>query len=160
MAHTWRGLIAEAAFPPDLHAELSEVFAFCLPENEQMLGYPVAGPGNDLRPGHRRYNFVWYRPASEAHELPRLLTDDAGRTHVLSIPPPLIARDVIAAMRADAARVLSPQFTKGRLFPSILSSARSVSGSRPMIRAGYSLRLVSVTTTSSTVPVPVALWIK
>ena len=106
----WRGLVAEAAFPPDLHAALFEVFAFCLPENEQMLGYPVAGPGNDLRPGHRRYNFVWYRPASEAHELPRLLTDDAGRTHVLSIPPPLIARDVIAAMRADAERVLSPQF--------------------------------------------------
>ena len=71
----------------------------CRP-NEQMLGYPVAGPDNDLRPGHRRYNFVWYRPASEERELPRLLTDDSGRTHVLSIPPPLIARDVIAAMRA------------------------------------------------------------
>jgi 2-polyprenyl-6-methoxyphenol hydroxylase-like FAD-dependent oxidoreductase len=75
-----------------------------------MLGYPVAGPGNDLRPGHRRYNFVWYRPASEERELPRLLTDDTGRTHALSIPPPLIARDTITRMRADAARVLAPQF--------------------------------------------------
>jgi len=81
-------------------------------DNEQMLGYPVAGPNNDLRPGHRRYNFVWYRPASEARELPRLLTDDTGRTHVLSIPPPLIARDVIAAMRAGAERVLAPQFNE------------------------------------------------
>ena len=43
-------------------AQLFEHFSFCLPENEQMLGYPVAGPDNDLRPGHRRYNFVWYRP--------------------------------------------------------------------------------------------------
>ena len=77
-----------------------------------MLGYPVAGPDNDLRPGHRRYNFVWYRPASEDSELPRLLTDDSGRTHALSIPPPLIARDVIAAMRADAERVLAPQFNE------------------------------------------------
>ncbi len=60
-------------------------------------------PDNDLRPGHRRYNFVWYRPASEERELPRLLTDDNGRTHALSIPPPLISRDrVIAGMRADA----------------------------------------------------------
>jgi 2-polyprenyl-6-methoxyphenol hydroxylase-like FAD-dependent oxidoreductase len=106
----WRGLIAESAFPPALHAALFEDFSFCLPDNEQMLGYPVAGPGNDLRAGHRRYNFVWYRPASEARELPRLLTDDSGRTHVLSIPPPLIARDVVAAMRADAERVLAPQF--------------------------------------------------
>jgi 2-polyprenyl-6-methoxyphenol hydroxylase-like FAD-dependent oxidoreductase len=108
----WRGLIAEAAFPPALHRELYQDFSFCLPANEQMLGYPVAGPGNDLRPGHRRYNFVWYRPASEEQELPRLLTDDTGRTHALSIPPPLIARDTIAAMRADATRVLAPQFNQ------------------------------------------------
>jgi 2-polyprenyl-6-methoxyphenol hydroxylase-like FAD-dependent oxidoreductase len=106
----WRGLIAESAFPQALHAALFEDFSFCLPDNEQMLGYPVAGPDNDLRPGHRRYNFVWYRPASEHQELPRLLTDDSGRTHVLSIPPPLIARPVVAAMRADAERVLAPQF--------------------------------------------------
>jgi 2-polyprenyl-6-methoxyphenol hydroxylase-like FAD-dependent oxidoreductase len=106
----WRGLVNETAFPPTLHAELFEHFSFCLPDNEQMLGYPVAGLNNDLRPGHRRYNFVWYRPASEDRELPRLLTDDTGRTHVLSIPPPLIARKVVADMRAAAARVLAPQF--------------------------------------------------
>ena len=28
-----------------LHAQLFEEFSFCLPPNEQMLGYPVAGPG-------------------------------------------------------------------------------------------------------------------
>ena len=106
----WRGLVNETAFPPTLHAELFEHFSFCLPDNEQMLGYPVAGLNNALRPGHRRYNFVWYRPASEDRELPRLLTDDTGRTHVLSIPPPLIARKVVADMRAAAARVLAPQF--------------------------------------------------
>ncbi len=67
-------------------------------------------PNNDLRAGHRRYNFVWYRPASEERELPRLLTDEQGRTHSLSIPPPLIAREVVAEMREAAARVLAPQF--------------------------------------------------
>jgi 2-polyprenyl-6-methoxyphenol hydroxylase-like FAD-dependent oxidoreductase len=106
----WRGLVNESAFSPALHRDLFEHFSFCLPDNEQMLGYPVAGPDNDLRPGHRRYNFVWYRPASEERELPRLLTDGSGHIHVLSIPPPLIARDVVAAMRADAERVLAPQF--------------------------------------------------
>jgi 2-polyprenyl-6-methoxyphenol hydroxylase-like FAD-dependent oxidoreductase len=106
----WRGLVPESAFPPALHEKLFEHFAFCLPANEQMLGYPVAGPGNDLRKGHRRYNFVWYRPASEARELPHLLTDERGRMHALSIPPPLIAREVIASMRAAAAEVLAPQF--------------------------------------------------
>ena len=47
-----------------------------------VLGYPVAGPDNDLRAGHRRYNVVWYRPADEATELTRLLTDEHGMTHV------------------------------------------------------------------------------
>jgi 2-polyprenyl-6-methoxyphenol hydroxylase-like FAD-dependent oxidoreductase len=106
----WRGLVAEADFPFGLHRDFYPDFAFCIPPNEQMLGYPVAGPDNDLRPGHRRYNFVWYRPASEERELPRLLTDDSGRVHALSIPPPLISRDTIARMRADAACVLAPQF--------------------------------------------------
>ena len=108
----WRGLVAEAAFPPPLHAQLFDEFSFCLPPNEQMLGYPVAGPDNDLRAGHRRYNFVWYRPASEERELPRLLTDESGRTHALSIPPPLIAREVVAQMRAEAEDVLAPQFNE------------------------------------------------
>jgi 2-polyprenyl-6-methoxyphenol hydroxylase-like FAD-dependent oxidoreductase len=70
----------------------------------------VAGPDNDLRRGHRRYNFVWYRPASESEQLPRLLTDETGRTHSLSIPPPLIAREVVAQMRAEGKDVLAPQF--------------------------------------------------
>ena len=53
---------------------------------------------------------VWYRPADESTELPWLLTDDKGVTHSISIPPPLIRRDPIAAMRAAAERLLAPQF--------------------------------------------------
>src|SRR5438067_1843181 len=75
----WRALIAEAAFPPAIHAQLFDAMTFCLPPGEQFLGYPVAGPNNDLRPGHRRYNIVWYRPAAEATELQDLLTDEKGR---------------------------------------------------------------------------------
>jgi 2-polyprenyl-6-methoxyphenol hydroxylase-like FAD-dependent oxidoreductase len=83
---------------------------FCLPPGEQCLGYPVAGPANELRPGQRRYNVVWYRPADEANGLPALLTDKTGVTHSISIPPPLIRAEPIAAMRADAERLLAPQF--------------------------------------------------
>lgn len=106
----WRALIAERDFPPDVHRELFEFMTFGLPPGEQFLGYPVAGPYNDLRPGHRRYNVVWYRPADEATKLKWLLTDDHGVTHAISIPPPLIPRQAIAEMRADAERLVSPQF--------------------------------------------------
>jgi 2-polyprenyl-6-methoxyphenol hydroxylase-like FAD-dependent oxidoreductase len=102
----WRALLPERAIPP----ELFELMTFCLPPGEQCLGYPVAGPDNELRPGQRRYNVVWYRPADEATELPWLLTDESGVTHSISIPPPLIRRDATAAMRAAAERLLAPQF--------------------------------------------------
>ena len=110
----WRALIHEQAFPPATHRELFEYMAFCLPPGEQCLGYPVAGPDNDLRPGHRRYNVVWYRPADETTELRALLTDAGGTTHTISIPPPLIRPEVIAAMRAAAERLLAPQMQRNR----------------------------------------------
>ena len=106
----WRALIAENAFPARVHRELFEYMTFTLPRGEQCLGYPVAGPDNDLRPGHRRYNVVWYRPADEKTKLQWLLTDESGVTHSISIPPPLIRREAIAEMRADAERLLGPQF--------------------------------------------------
>ena len=106
----WRALIAESDFPTDVHRDLFAYMTFALPPGEQFLGYPVAGPDNDLRPGHRRYNIVWYRPADEKTKLRWLLTDERGVTHAISIPPPLIRREVIAEMRADAERLLGPQF--------------------------------------------------
>jgi 2-polyprenyl-6-methoxyphenol hydroxylase-like FAD-dependent oxidoreductase len=106
----WRGLAGEDVLANVLSPEEFNSLAFYLPPGEQVLGYPVAGPDNDLRPGHRSWNIVWYRPADETTEMPRLLTDEAGQTHELSIPPPLIARRVVNDMRAAAERLLPPQF--------------------------------------------------
>jgi len=105
----WRAMLPEDALPPAIHRDLFDAMTFCLPPGEQWLGYPVAGPDNDLRPGRRRYNIVWYRPAKEATELAFLLTDEHGVRHELSIPPPLIRREAIAAMRAAAGQLLAPQ---------------------------------------------------
>ena len=106
----WRALIPEAAFPPETHKAVFPIMSFGLPPGEQFLSYPVAGPDNDLRPGKRRTNVIWYRPADEQTKLPWLLTDDSGKTHAISIPPPLIRRDAIAEMHDAAERLLAPQF--------------------------------------------------
>jgi 2-polyprenyl-6-methoxyphenol hydroxylase-like FAD-dependent oxidoreductase len=106
----WRAMLPESALPAAIHRDLFEAMTFCLPPGEQFLGYPVAGPDNDLRPGRRRYNVIWYRPADEVKELPRLLTDQSGVVHSISIPPPLIRSEAIAQMRAAAERLLAPQF--------------------------------------------------
>jgi 2-polyprenyl-6-methoxyphenol hydroxylase-like FAD-dependent oxidoreductase len=98
----WRTLAAERDLPGWVQNGAFPHFGFFLPRGGQVLGYPIAGPGNDLRPGQRRYNLVWYKSyAPDA--LPDMLTDAEGTRHDMTIPPPLIRNDVIAAMR-DAAR--------------------------------------------------------
>ncbi len=104
----WRGLVAENALSPATHACIFDAMVFCLPTGEQFLSYPVAGPDNDLRPGQRRCNFVWYRPAAEAGALERLFTDADGKIHPLGIPPPLVRREVIADLREASRRLLPP----------------------------------------------------
>ncbi len=106
----WRALLSEADIPRGVRDTLIEGMCFGLPAGEQFLGYPVAGPDNDLRPGHRRYNVIWYRPADEKTKLQWLLTDDTGKTHEISIPPPLISGAAKAEIHEAAERSLAPQF--------------------------------------------------
>jgi len=106
----WRGLADENALSPKVHDALFPLFTFCLPEREQMLGYPVAGHSGSTRPGERCYNFVWYRPADEATTLRELCTDAAGLCHGSSIPPPLIREAVRERILRAADDKLSPQF--------------------------------------------------
>jgi 2-polyprenyl-6-methoxyphenol hydroxylase-like FAD-dependent oxidoreductase len=108
----WRGVCDEAALSPATHAALFPYFAFGLPEGEQMLGYPVAGPGNATAPGQRRYNFVWYRPADAQQALPALMTGDDGVHHPLGIPPHQVGRGAIATMCAAAQRLLAPAWAE------------------------------------------------
>ena len=102
----WRGLVGEREVAAILSQALFDSLVFCLPPGEQFLGYPVAGPDNDLRPGMRSWNIVWYRPVDAGCQLARLLTDAAGHRHELSIPPPLISPAVIADMRRAARQLL------------------------------------------------------
>ncbi len=104
----WRGLAEESAFPESIREALFGRFAFCLPDGEHILGYPVPGENDELTPGRRRYNFVWYRPADER----ALLTDAAGRVHEEGIAPQAIRPEVIAAMRTDADARLCPQLAQ------------------------------------------------
>jgi 2-polyprenyl-6-methoxyphenol hydroxylase-like FAD-dependent oxidoreductase len=108
----WRGLVEERDLTQATWDALFEKFAFCLPPQEQMLGYPVAGPNNAVARGERRFNFVWYRPADEHAALPDLLTDAAGKRYDGGIPPHCIRADVLEAMHAAANNVLAPQFAE------------------------------------------------
>lgn len=108
----WRGLCDEAVISRGTHEALFALFGFCTPPGEQMLGYPVAGPGNSMEPGQRCWNFVWYRAAPAPDRLAQLLTDGDGVHHPQGIPPHKVSWREIAAMRADARRLLAPAFAE------------------------------------------------
>jgi 2-polyprenyl-6-methoxyphenol hydroxylase-like FAD-dependent oxidoreductase len=52
----WRASIDEADVPPNLWREMVELYAFCLPEGEQLISYAVPGRDNDTAVGRRAYN--------------------------------------------------------------------------------------------------------
>ena len=108
----WRGVCDEASLSRLTRHTLFEHFGFGLPEGEQMIGYPVAGAGDSTAVGQRRWNFVWYRPAAAGADLNALLTDADGVPHPEGIAPQQVSWRQIAAMRADARKLLAPQFAE------------------------------------------------
>jgi 2-polyprenyl-6-methoxyphenol hydroxylase-like FAD-dependent oxidoreductase len=116
----WRGLADMAELSGKARDRLRNKFAFCLPDREQALGYPVdGGTGSE-----GRYNCVWYRPADAAQDLPRLLSGADGRQYSGAVPPDRLHPDVLARMRSDATALLAPPFAE------VMTRAR-----QPMLQA-------------------------
>ncbi|MGN6747042.1 MAG: FAD binding domain-containing protein [Xanthobacteraceae bacterium] len=107
----WRAVLDEARVPSRAYREIFELYTFCLPEGEQLLGYPVPGRDGDTARGRRGYNIVWYRPV-DALALDAMCTDASGRLHPGGIAPSLIREEVIAAVKADAEALLAPQLAE------------------------------------------------
>ena len=108
----WRGVCEEAVLSRHTLETLFPRFGFCMTESEQIIGYPVAGPRNDLTPGRRAYNFVWYRPVPAGDALTRLMTDADGVHHPQGVPPNRVSWRHIARARQEAQRLLAPQFAE------------------------------------------------
>ena len=108
----WRGVCDESVLSDETLRTLFPHFGFCLPLGEQMLGYPVSGANGSIRPGERRYNFVWYRPVAQGDDLQDLLTDEQGEFYPTGIPPHKVAARHIQAIRQAAHQVLAPQFAE------------------------------------------------
>jgi len=103
----WRGIIDEAEIPASGRDLLFDRIAFSFPEGEMILSVHVPGPGNDVRPGHRRYYFIWYRPATPEQQR-EMFTDVAGQNHGLSIPPAMIRGEFLDQLQAAARAKLPP----------------------------------------------------
>ncbi|HLI19661.1 MAG TPA: FAD-dependent monooxygenase [Stellaceae bacterium] len=104
----WRGVIEESEMTAAEHALLFGRMCFALPAGELLLALGMPGRDADTRPGHRRYYWIWFRPADEARALPALCTDASGRCHGSSIPPHLVRAEVIRALHDAAEASFAP----------------------------------------------------
>jgi len=103
--YIWRGAPNEADLAPETLRTIYPLFTFYLPPRQEVITYPIAGFDNDLTPGKRRFNFIWYRVA-DAQQLRDMCVDENGVQHEHSVPPPLIRKDLIAQMHNDARDIM------------------------------------------------------
>jgi len=101
----WRGVVEANALSSDLRDLVLHRMVFGSPDGELMLSIPMPALRDE---GKRACHFVWFRPVVES-ALNGLCTDASGKRHGVSIPPPLIRPDLIAALKRDAANLLAPQ---------------------------------------------------
>jgi len=107
--YIWRGAPNESELSPETRRTMFPYFTFFLADQLQALGYPISGMDDELRAGQRRYNFGWYRVA-DAAKLKQMCVDDHGHDYEFGVPPPLVRKDLVAQMRAEAATLLPPQY--------------------------------------------------
>jgi 2-polyprenyl-6-methoxyphenol hydroxylase-like FAD-dependent oxidoreductase len=105
----WRGVADESVMPQSARSVIFDRFAFFLPPNNKIIGSPIPGPDEALEPGRRRYNWVWYRPVDK-DMLEKMLVDEDGVCHPISIAPPKVRQDIIDALRREAQEKLPPSF--------------------------------------------------
>ena len=107
--YIWRGAPNEFDLSPETRRTMFPYYSFFLGDQLQALGYPISGADDELRAGDRRYNWGWYRVA-DAAKLKQLCVDDDGREYEFGVPPPLVRKDLITQMRAEAETLLPPQY--------------------------------------------------
>lgn len=105
----WRGLIDETLFPEVAEPTLHSDFAFASNKESHILGYLVPGDHNDLRPGYRLYNWVWYRVVDEKI-LSDITTDIDGISRGLSVPEGKLAPHWKEAVYREANSLLPKNF--------------------------------------------------
>jgi 2-polyprenyl-6-methoxyphenol hydroxylase-like FAD-dependent oxidoreductase len=107
--YIWRGAPNESDLSSETRRTMFPYYSFFLDEQLQALGYPISGVDDELRTGHRRYNWAWYRVA-DAGKLKQMCQDDDGHEYEFGVPPSLVRKDLIAQMRAEAEVLLPPQY--------------------------------------------------
>jgi len=105
----WRGVVNEDQLSMKSLEILSNYFIVVLPYNQQIACYPIAGEGKDpFKIGHRRINWIWYKPANKS-TLKKLLLGKSNTQYSDGIPPDEIRHNIVDDLLSEANSKLPPQ---------------------------------------------------
>ena len=102
----WRGVVEADELSPELHDLMLHRMVFGFPDGELMLSIPMPAPRGD---GQTRLPFRLVPAGRRKAPSPACAPTQSGRRHGVSIPPPLIRPELIAALKQDADALLAPQ---------------------------------------------------
>jgi len=106
----WRGMVDEEALRPETLELFVDSLSSFNGEETSILLYEVPGEDGDVRPGHRRINWVWYQSVPEGPHLAELMTDTDGYEHRTTVPRGVMSEQTMAGMAGLADRDLCPPF--------------------------------------------------
>ena len=123
----WRGVIPERELSEATYARLQDALSYQILPNSHILVYPIPNVDGAVEPGSRLMNIVWYRNVDE-DRLDQVLTDVHGERRAVSVPPGLVAADVVTEMR---------DFAQANLGPAIAEVVTGIE--EPFIQAVYDI---------------------
>lgn len=106
----WRGMVPEHELPRETVEAFVDTFSSYHGDESSILLYEVPGEDGDVRPGHRRINWVWYQNVPAGPDLDRIMTDHEGYLHHSTVPRGDMTAETFAAMIDLANRDLCGPF--------------------------------------------------
>lgn len=108
----WRGVLNEDELAPDVLREFTGHFTFYNMPNSHILCYLIPGNNDEITPGKRRLNWVWYWNVSPGDEVKALLTDVNNRYRPGFVPEGFVKPHFITKQKNIAEQVMPPIFKK------------------------------------------------
>lgn len=106
----WRGVLGEDEVAPDVLGEFTDCFTFYNMPNSHILCYLIPGNHDEIMPGQRRLNWVWYWNVSPDDEVKALLTDINNRYRPGFVPEGFVKPHFITKQKDIAEKVMPPIF--------------------------------------------------
>jgi 2-polyprenyl-6-methoxyphenol hydroxylase-like FAD-dependent oxidoreductase len=106
----WRGVVGENELPLEVLKEFRDRFTFYNMPNSHILCYLIPGHNDEISPGNRRLNWIWYWNVKPGEQVRELLTDAGGRYRSSFVPEGFVKNEFIEKQRSIADEVMPPIF--------------------------------------------------